>query len=294
MTKSNETNLHSGVLGDTLSILDERVQLTGGVRFQQIKATNFNQATGAVTSEYDKSAATPMVGLVVKPWQNVSLYANYIEGLQQGPTAPLTAANVGQIFSPFKSKGYEAGVKVDFGRITTTLAAFQITQPSAFINPDTNVFGVDGEQRNRGVELSVFGEVTDGLRLLGGTSYVDAELTKTQGGINQGNRAAVAPFQMTLYGEWDLPFLNALTLTSRVTHASSQQVNLANTQQIREWTQWDLGARYRFERANGKPITIRAFLENVLDNNAWYGSFQPGQVIIRDPRTFMLSATLDF
>jgi iron complex outermembrane receptor protein len=84
---------------------------------------------------------------------------------------------------------------VDFGRIATTLAGFQLTQPSAFINPATNVFGVDGEQRHRGVEFMVFGEVMEGLRLLGGTSYIDAELTKTEGGINQGNKAPVLPFQ---------------------------------------------------------------------------------------------------
>lgn len=292
--KSFENNLSSAVLGDTLSILDGRVQLTAGVRFQQIKGTNFNIATGAVTGSYDKSAATPMVGLVVKPWQQVSLYANYIEGLQQGPTAPLTAANAGEVFPPFVSKGYEAGVKVDFGRLATTLAVYQITQPSAFINPATNVFGVDGEQRNRGVEFNVFGEVMEGLRLLGGTSYIDAELTRTQGGVNQGNTAIGAlPFQLTLYGEWDLPFLKALTLTSRVTHASSEYLDLANTQKIPDWTQWDLGARYRFERENGKAITIRAFLENALDTNAWAGSFA-GTVLARNPRTLLLSATFDF
>lgn len=60
------------------------------------------------------------------------------------------------------SKGYEAGVKADFGRLATTLAVYQITQPSAFINPTTNVFGVDGEQRNREVEFNVFGEVMEG------------------------------------------------------------------------------------------------------------------------------------
>ncbi|MGE3976679.1 MAG: TonB-dependent siderophore receptor [Nitrospira sp.] len=291
--KAVETGLSSAMLGDTLSILDERVQLTAGVRFQQIKQTNFNLTTGAVTASYDKSAATPMVGLVVKPWQQVSLYANYIEGLQQGPTAPLFAANAGEVFPPFVSKGYEAGVKADFGRIATTLAAFQITQPFAFINPATNVFGVDGEQRNRGVEFNIFGEVMEGLRLLGGTSYIDAELTKTEGGVNQGNKAPALPFQLILYGEWDLPFLKALTLTSRVTHASSQYINEANTQKIRDWTQWDLGARYRYERANGKSITIRAFLENALDTNAWAGSFS-GSVLVRDPRTFLLSAMFDF
>ncbi|BCA56610.1 Ferrichrome-iron receptor [Nitrospira sp. KM1] len=292
--KENETDLSSFMLGDTLSVLDERVQLTGGVRFQQIKATNFNPTTSAVTDQYDKSAPTPMLGLVVKPWQHVSLYANYIQALQQGPTAPTTAVNAGEVFAPFVSKGYEAGVKVDFGRLATTLAVYQITQPNAFINPATNVFGVDGEQRNRGVELSVFGEVMDGLRLLGGTSYIDAELTKTQGGVNEGNKAPIFPFQFVLYGEWDTPFFKGFTLTSRVTHASSQYINLANSQRIREWTQWDLGARYRFERANGKPITIRANLDNALDTNAWYGAALAGQVFVRDPRTFLLSATFDF
>jgi hypothetical protein len=33
-----------------------------------------------------------------------------------------------------------------------------------------------------------FGEVVDGLRLLGGTTYIDAELTKTQDGINRTTR----------------------------------------------------------------------------------------------------------
>jgi iron complex outermembrane recepter protein len=102
--KLNETGLSSAMLGDTLSIFDERVQLTAGVRFHQIKSTSFNSTPGAVSSEYDKSAITPMVGLVIKPWQRVSLYGNYIEGLQQGPTAPLTAVNAGEVFAPFVSK----------------------------------------------------------------------------------------------------------------------------------------------------------------------------------------------
>ncbi|BCA56597.1 hypothetical protein W02_37370 [Nitrospira sp. KM1] len=99
-----------------------------------------------------------MVGLVVKPWHHVSVCGNYIEALQQGSTAPLTAANADEVFAPFVSKGYEAGVKADLGRIASTLAAFQITRPSAFVDPSTNVFGVDGDQRHRGLEFSVFGE----------------------------------------------------------------------------------------------------------------------------------------
>ena len=44
-----------------------------------------------------------------------------------------------------------------------------------------------------------FGEVVDGLCLLGGTTYIDAELTKTQDGINQSNKVPILPFPFTLY-----------------------------------------------------------------------------------------------
>lgn len=285
--------LYSAVLEDTLSIIDNRVQLTLGVRFQQIDVTNFDTTTGATASTYNKSGVTPLVALVAKPWEQVSVYGNYSQALQQGPTAPLTAANANEVFSPFVAKQYEVGVKVDLGRFTTTLAAYQITQPSGITDPVTNVFGVEGEQRHRGLELSVFGELTEAVRLLGGLSYIDAELTKTQGGVDQGNKATLPPFQLALYGEWDLPFLRALTLTSRITHASSQYLDLANTQEIQGWTQLDVGACYVFMRGNGKPITIRFNVDNLFDAKSWYGSTF-GSLIARDPRTVLIQATFDF
>ncbi len=222
--KSDEIILPSEVLGDTLSILNERVQFIAGVRFQTIKENNFDN-DGSVDTAYNRSATTPLAGLVVKPWKNVSLYASYIEGLSQGATAPDDAANAGQIFSPYVSKQYETGVKVDLGRITTTFAAYQLTQPSAFTNPDTNVFSVNGEERHRGLELNAFGEVVDGIRLLAGASYIDALLTRTEGGLYQGNRATLAPFQLKIAGEWDTPFLKGFTLTTLVAQVSSQYVD---------------------------------------------------------------------
>ena len=65
--KRSEFDLSSVVIGDTLSVWQERVQLTLGVRGQQIKAWNFNTTTGVVTSSYNEAAATPMVGLVASP-----------------------------------------------------------------------------------------------------------------------------------------------------------------------------------------------------------------------------------
>ncbi|TIU10703.1 MAG: TonB-dependent receptor, partial [Mesorhizobium sp.] len=70
----------------------------------------------AVTSSSDQGAFTPLVGLVVKPWENVSLYANYVEGLSIGDTAPGTAINAGETLAPYRSRQIEVGTKIDFGR----------------------------------------------------------------------------------------------------------------------------------------------------------------------------------
>jgi len=44
-------------------------------------------------------AVTPVGSVVFKPWQNVSLYTNYIEGRSKGDPAPATAINAGEAFA---------------------------------------------------------------------------------------------------------------------------------------------------------------------------------------------------
>ncbi|MGF6330607.1 outer membrane receptor protein involved in Fe transport [Pseudomonas sp. BS3782 TE3695] len=97
--KVSETELSGVALADTLSMLDERLQVTLGLRKQNIQSDNYNTA-GAVTTSYDESESTPLFGVVVKPWDHVSFYYNYIEGLSKGDIAPATASNSGEIFAP--------------------------------------------------------------------------------------------------------------------------------------------------------------------------------------------------
>lgn len=291
--RRSERTLSSTTLADALSILDERAQLIVGARYQEVDASNFNANTGLLTSSYADNAVTPMVGIVVKPWRNVSLYANYIEGLQEGATAPLSSVNAGEVFAPFVTKQYEAGSKIDFGRFGTTLAVYQVARPSGITDPITNIFGVDGEQRHRGIDVNIFGEVTDGIRLLGGVAFIQSELTKTQGGLNEGNNGIGVPEWRAVLGvEWDTPFIEGLTLAGRVLRNGEAYLDAANTQVVPAWTRVDIGARYRFERAAGKPIVVRAGIENALGADYWDAS--GSSLILSDPLTFKLSASFDF
>lgn len=292
--KTSETDFSGLAFSDTLSMLDDRLQLLLGLRRQQVKGTNFSATTGAVTSVYDKSANTPAVGLIVKPWgDDLSLYANYIQGLQQGTTVGVGYANAGQVLPPYKTKQYEIGLKRDWGRLLTTVSLFQITQPSAIATAD-NRLEADGEQRNRGIEFNAAGELSRGVRVLGGLMLLDAKLTKTSRGTYDGNNAMGAPrVQANLGLEWDPPFAPGLTLSGTVIGTGPMYVNPANTQRIGGWGRLDLGAVYRTKWAD-RPLALRATVRNVFNRGYWMSTGSTSWMGLGAPRTVLLSATLDF
>ncbi len=288
---------------DTIGFADDRVLLTGGLRHQRIKVKGYSYSGGSQISAYDESALTPVVGLVVKPTRSFSLYANRIEGLQQGPTAPVdpTISNPGEVFAPFKSVQYEIGGKVTLGRINASLAAFSITQPRAVAVPDQVRpglfrFGLFGEQRNQGLELTVDGQLARGLRLIAGASLLEAKLRRTAGGLNDGKDAPGVPNWLANANiEWDVPAVRGLTLTGRAVATGKQPVNADNTLEIAGWTRLDLGARY-VALVGERPLTLRAGIDNVANRRYWASAFETfGTSLLQgQPRTFRLSASIDF
>lgn len=299
----SRTDLRSVFASDTIGLLDDTILITGGARVQSIEARGYSYGDGSQISRYKKDAVTPVVGIVYKPAANLSLFANRIQGLVQGPTAPVdaTIVNSGEIFAPYKSTQYEVGGKLAVGRFNTSLAVYQTRQPSAYAVPiatgsSLQRYGVFGEQRNRGIELSVDGELAQGLRIIAGGSINDARLRNTAGGTNDGNRAQGVPTYLANANvEWDLPFFPGATLTGRIVQTGKQAVNATNTLQIPAWTRFDLGARY-VVLVEDKPVTLRVNVDNVANNRYWasaYDSFSAA-LLQGAPRTFKASASIDF
>lgn len=285
--------LTGAAIADSISLDGGRYIVILGLRHQQIKSTAFSPATGMLASRYDQSAVTPAVGLVFKPRAGVSVYANYIEGLGLGDIAPTAAGNHDAQFPPARSKQIEAGVKWELGGWTATAGVFQITRPASGTDLATNVFSVDGEQRNRGLEFNAFGEPVRGLRVLGGASFTDGVLTRTAGGLNDGKTAPGVPkVQVNAGAEWDVPGAEGFTLSGRVIHTSRQYIDSAETQAIPRWTRVDAGLRYRTQ-VNGYPVVLRGNVENLFDRNYWAGQWTGGYVYQGAPRTVSLSVSVD-
>ena len=300
LTESIDTS--SFAIADTMSFAQDTVLLTVGARRQKIKDTTYDYNDGSRLDGYDQSKTTPVVGFVFKPIKSVSLYANYIEGLIKGDVAPTTTStgqrvtNAGQVFAPYVSKQKEIGAKYDGGNIGASVALFSTSKPSAYLQNAT--YGSYGEQRNRGVELSVFGEPTKGLRLLGGVTFLDAEQRRSAIASNNGNDVIGVPkHQVNLGAEWDVPGVSGFSINARVLQTGKQYADAANTQVLPSWTRLDLGARYLVDIGNGRLLTVRGRVDNVLNKSYWASAGgYPGAnyLVLGQPRTFVLTGTVNF
>ncbi|MNF50891.1 Ferrichrome receptor FcuA precursor [compost metagenome] len=291
-----EDRFTSVALADTLGVFEDRLLLTLGARLQRVKVTSWSDGVRdePVNDETDTS---PLVGVVFKVTDQLSLYANYVEGLTQGETAPTTATNADTVFPPYRSKQGEVGAKYDHGNFGVTTSVFRIEQPAYQFDNENN-FKPNGELRNQGVELSVFGEPLKGVRLLGGVMLLDSEQRDTTNGEFDGNSGTGSPeVNANLGAEWDIKSVQGLTLTARAIHTSSQYLDPANEQEIDSWERYDLGGRYAF-RVAGSPVTLRATVENVLDQTYWASaatsSDSAAGLTLSTPRTWLLSATVGF
>ena len=286
-----KNTLRSAAVSDTLGFIDDRVLLTLGVRRQTLNVDGWNTTTGARTSSYEESITTPVYGLVIKPWEHVSFYANRIEGLAKGPTPPTSAINRDDTFAPVRSKQIEAGVRLDMDSYGASLGVYRIEQPSSYTQD--GIFRVDGQQQNKGVELNIYGEPLDGLRLLSGATLMKTEIEGSTNGVNDGNRAVGVPrFQLNVGADWDVPGIEGAALSARMLRTGGQYLNAANTQSIPAWNRFDVGSRYAF-RVDEKEITLRTNLENVA-NKAYWASANGGYLTQGTPRTLKVSATVDF
>jgi len=159
-----ETNRLGIYLQDQVSLLDN-LKLLVGLRYDTVEQETVNipgssTPSGEQTRNYD--ALTPRVGIVYQPIEEVSLYASYSRSFN-----PNTANTVsGDPLEPERGEGYEVGVKAELfdSRLFATLAYFDITKQNVAVTDPNNLFFSipTGEQRSRGVELDVTGEILPG------------------------------------------------------------------------------------------------------------------------------------
>jgi len=272
---------------------NERWSVLVGANRSSLDDKNYSSSNGKQTSAYDKSALTPSLALTYKPGLGVTLYSSYIEALEEGATAPNTAANAGEVLKPYLSTQYELGTKLTLGAVDLKAALFRIEKDSAYTDPISNIFAADGRQVHRGTEVSFVGKVSEHLTLLGGLSLLDAKLTKTANAAMLGKTPQAVPDKMArLYGEYALTAVPGLVLVGGVSYTGAMWANDLNTLSYPGVTTGEVGLRYA-SFLGGHKATYRVNVTNVTDKNYWT-SKGGSMLYLGSPRTLAASASFEF
>ncbi len=278
------THNRNWVLGDLLR-WGERWSALVGLNHSRIESRSLD-ATGALAAPlYARSHNAPSVSLLYKPQPWLTTYVTYIEGLEQGGVAPLTAANRLAVMPPMVSRQKELGLKAEAGGLLWSAALFQIDKAYEYTDAQ-NVYGQDGTQRHRGLELSAVGKASALWTVMGGLTWLDAEV---QGGANDGKAPMNTPRIMAkLYTELAVPAVPGLSLTGGIYHVGRQWATATNTSRLPPYTTLDLGVRYATQLA-GKPLSLRLAVSNLADRDYWLNSYYLGT-----PRSVAFSAQMAF
>lgn len=144
-----------------------------------------------VSNRQSLSATSPRAGLVYQPSKAWSLYASAAKGFR--PNSGISIDN--QAFPAERSRSYELGAKLETGKLTGTVAVYDIRKSNVLTtNPANTDFAIAaGEVGSRGLELDVSGEVARGLRVSGAYAYTNATVTRGDNTIVTGSRFANVP-----------------------------------------------------------------------------------------------------
>jgi iron complex outermembrane receptor protein len=264
-----------------------------GVNYATIDTTNYTYIPAAgqprsKTAEYNESKLTPTGSIIFKPTEWSSIYASYMQGLEQGGTAPTNAANdPGKSLPPYLSEQYEIGAKLQLGGALLTFAAFDITKAYAYLDPDTLIYRAAGRQHNQGIELGITGKVSRDLTLYGGFSAIRARIEDDP--TLKGKRPVDVPAEIfKLYTEYNIREIPGLTLTGGINYASDFAAFADNHQFLPDVWTGDIGLRYETVIGN-TPFITRLDVTNVTDESYWMSSR-----FIGAPRAIMLTGETRF
>lgn len=244
--------------------LTEHWKAIMGVRYDRFEVDFTNNRTLQEFNTTD-DLVSPRGGLIYKPLDNVSLYANY--SIAYVPRAgdqlaSLTLTN--QALKPEKFENYEVGAKYDIlPDLSATLAFYQLDRRNVLATDPNNSavsFLVDG-QRVRGMELGLSGNISDDWKVIGGYALQDGEITKNiSSSALAGNTLAQVPkHTFSLWNRYDITSQWGVGLGS--VYRSKIFASTDNTVTLPGFLRFDAAVYYK----PTNNVQLQVNIENLFD-----------------------------
>jgi catecholate siderophore receptor len=172
------------------------IKIIGGLRFDHFDLRFHNNRSNTDFRRIDQ-LVSPRLGVVVKPVEQLSLYASYSVSYlpAAGDQFSTLAANT-ETLKPEKFQNYELGVKWDIRpNLSFTSAVYRLDRTNTRANdPNRSGFFIQtGAQRANGFEATLSGIIWSNWTVSGSYAYQDAFISRTTSSALAGTHLGQVP-----------------------------------------------------------------------------------------------------
>ena len=259
-----------------------------GARFDQFEIDVFDVPASDSRSKRDEQVS-PRLGLVLKPMENMSLYASYSESFL--PRSGEQFANINGSKGELDADTFantELGFKWDISPgLSFTAAVFEIEQESPQVaDNDPATLDVIKSQTD-GFELQFEGQLTETWYMSAAYSYLDGEQMNRAG--STGLRPRELPENM--FSIWNfVQFTPKLGAGLGLTYQDESFINNSNTARLPSYTRVDAALYYEWS----DKLRIQLNVENLGDTEYFPSSHSTHQATVGAPFNARLALTMDF
>ena len=259
-----------------------------GARFDQFEIDVFNVPADDSRSKQDEEVS-PRLGLVLKPMENMSLYASYSESFL--PRSGEQFANINGSKGQLDADTFantELGFKWDISpALSFTAAVFEIEQESPQVaDNDPETLDVIKSETD-GFELQLEGQLTEAWYISAAYSHLDGEQMGRTG--SKGLRPRELPENM--FSVWNFVQLTPkLGAGLGLTYQDESFINNSNTARLPSYTRVDAALYYEWS----DDIRVQLNFENLGDTVYFPSSHSTHQASVGAPFNARLAVTMDF
>ncbi|RJG20899.1 TonB-dependent siderophore receptor [Massilia cavernae] len=291
------------VLSNNLTFNPQAIKDQGLYLFDKIRLTPaWSVLVGARYSDYSNKTTTttyqvkktsPSAGVVYKVRPDTTIYATYLEGVEETGIAPAAAVNAFEALPPAVSTTKELGIRTEgLAGITASAAYFQIERASAYTNA-ANFFVLDGRVHYEGLELSANGAITPELSVYLSGLLLQAEQRNAANAALIGKLPENTAKQTgSLFLEYKPSYLAGLSVNAGAYYTGKRAVNNLNQAFIPGYTIYTAGVRYA-TKFSGYQTSFQVNVENLGDKVYWSAT-GGGLLAAGMPRAIKFAAKVDF
>ncbi|MEP0191767.1 MAG: TonB-dependent siderophore receptor [Erythrobacter sp.] len=257
--------------------LTDWLNLVVGGRFDSFDIVVDNVVANEVRTRLDQEFS-PRGGLIVKPQDNISIYASYSRSFL--PRSGEQFANINgdnDALEPDTFTNLEAGVKWDFvPGLSFTAAVFNIEQSSPQVDDNDAGAFVIVDSNITGFELQLQGEVLPGWSVSAGYSYLDGEQIDQDGSTDLRPRE-LPEHMVSVWNQFQVT--EQLGLGLGLTHQGESFINNGNTAILPAYTRIDAAAYFDVNDS----LRLQVNLENLTDELYFPNSHATQQATVGAP-----------